>query len=459
MITIKLPITLNEEDSALLTKLRQQQSTVVRASSKMFDSGFTQKEIRLKLKEYNLPDIDSWIIQSGISSGNAVHTKNKGEKFISGGKYSYKQYLYGNITKAELKQKRLSPYSVIGESPNKGNRKFDLDVKNNNIIFKPFKGKKIELKLPKLKKNIKRKLMAVDELSNDKQMPFTVELFHDNILISFELNEVKRLQSIIKRPLTNNVTRDKAKNKLATMLNPRNSKRVLGIDQNPNYIGLSVIEFDDNDQFKIIHKEVVEFNHLNRRSNKSSKHKLSKYIKNKKKHELIEICKYIANLTNHYDCCKLVLEELNFKDSNNKGKEFNRLCKNNWHRELLTNNLTKRCEELNIEVVNINPAHTSLIGNIIHGNDSCPDMVAASIEIARRGYNKFKKGWFYPKLETRHINNRWKEEVCVDDVDSWKELSSKIKNSKVKYRVSLDETKEFYRFSYSKRKLNRLIFV
>ena len=48
------------------------------------------------------------------------------------------------------------------------------------------------------------------------------------------------------------------------------------------------------------------------------------------------------------------------------------------------------------EVVEINPCYTSQIGNIIYGNESTPDMVAASIEIARRGFKKFEKGWFYP---------------------------------------------------------------
>lgn len=48
------------------------------------------------------------------------------------------------------------------------------------------------------------------------------------------------------------------------------------------------------------------------------------------------------------------------------------------------------------QIVEVNAAYTSIIGNIVHGNENCPDMIAASIEIARRGYKKFEKGWFYP---------------------------------------------------------------
>jgi predicted transposase len=64
--------------------------------------------------------------------------------------------------------------------------------------------------------------------------------------------------------------------------------------------------------------------------------------------------------------------------------------------------------------------------------------VSASIEIARRGYKKFTKGWFWPKLPNiDQLSNQWKEEV-KGSLDSWKELISQIKNSKVKYRVPLE---------------------
>ena len=53
-------------------------------------------------------------------------------------------------------------------------------------------------------------------------------------------------------------------------------------------------------------------------------------------------------------------------------------------------------------MVEVNAAYSSIIGNFIHGSDHCPDMVAASIEIARRAYHRFQKGWIYPKI----VNNQ-----------------------------------------------------
>ena len=38
----------------------------------------------------------------------------------------------------------------------------------------------------------------------------------------------------------------------------------MGIDLNPNYIGISVIEFDRKDNFEVIHKEVIELTDFNK---------------------------------------------------------------------------------------------------------------------------------------------------------------------------------------------------
>lgn len=76
-------------------------------------------------------------------------------------------------------------------------------------------------------------------------------------------------------------------------------------------------------------------------------------------------------------------------------------------------------------------------------------MVAASIEIARRGYKKFEKEWFYPHFDNEKIqkqiwNLRKKEIICKSA--SWKELFKEIKELGNKwYRFQLDETKAVFR--------------
>ena len=81
-------------------------------------------------------------------------------------------------------------------------------------------------------------------------------------------------------------------------------------------------------------------------------------------------------------------------------------------------------------------------------------MVAASIEIARRGYKKFEKGWFYPQFEIEKIqkqlsNLKKKEIICTSK--SWKELYSETKESNNKwFRFQLNENDAVFRKFYCK---------
>ena len=68
------------------------------------------------------------------------------------------------------------------------------------------------------------------------------------------------------------------------------------------------------------------------------------------------------------------------------------------------------------------------------------DSINASIEIARRGFEiiikKNKKG-FYPDLLVKH---QWKE--MATKYKNWIEFFIQIKNSKLKYRVSLEDCRK-----------------
>ena len=218
--------------------------------------------------------------------------------------------------------------------------------------------------------------------------------------------------------------------------------RVLGIDQNPNYIGLSIIEFIDEVNFKVIYKQVFDLSKLTKKSGKSSNNNKSKYLVNKRKFEILNLAYEIDNLVNYWKCKKVVVEDLNFK-SNLSGRSLNRLCKNSWDRCLFENKLKMLSKLHGYEVVEINPCYTSQLGNIIYGDENTPDMVAASIEIARRGFKKYQKSWFYPSFNKSlsRINEQWKQTLSDNFIKDWKGLFQLIKESKLKYRISLDSCK------------------
>jgi hypothetical protein len=82
--------------------------------------------------------------------------------------------------------------------------------------------------------------------------------------------------------------------------------------------------------------------------------------------------------------------------------------------------------------------YSSFIGNLQH--DSF-DPVNAATEICRRGFNfvirKNKK--FYPAFEFKSsFLEQWKQ-TEMNDLNGWKEFFKVFKNSKLKYRVSLED--------------------
>lgn len=128
----------------------------------------------------------------------------------------------------------------------------------------------------------------------EKKLPVTFRLKKDKIYISYDEKIVEKEKQF--KGLFQN--------------------RILGIDLNPNYFGLSILEFNQKDKFKILHKEVIDLN------------KLQKKSKNKIHFELYEINHAIMRLCKAWHVAKLAVEDLKFK-KNNKfwNKDLNRLCK------------------------------------------------------------------------------------------------------------------------------------
>lgn len=407
MKTIKLPYKTTED----LTAILKQYSNVVRYSYNRFLDCKTEKDIRELSKSLNSIDLlNSWLIQCGIKDGKAIQTRFKNEKVVFGGKYNLKNRLKNKIIKEEYQLKRQCPINIQGEELKQGNRSFNLDIiENNQIIFKLNKNKHIELKLPNLRNNIKKELFKLQQLNEVKQSQkgYTYSIRFDlkNIYISFE--EFKE------EPI-----------KL-------NENRYLGIDLNPDTIGISILENN-----KVIHNQEFSLKPIFSKilSEKlSSKSDRMKYFQNKLKFETFEISKSISLLAKQFNCKSVFIEDLHFKSSS-EIKISNRKNKNLWKRELFVINLTKRLNIIGIKLYSVNPVYSSFIGNLMY---EYTDAINASIEIARRGYEyriKKNKTGFYPKLLVKH---QWKE--MATKFTDWKKFFIEIKNLKLKYRVSLNE--------------------
>ena len=360
-------------------------------------------------------ELGSWFRQSGLMLAKSIHAKNKDKKVVFGGKINLLKRAQGKLSKEEWRAKRLLPLNVQGESNAQGNRHFKLDIiESNTIIFNPKRGIRFTLELPKLKRNYLNKLSLLEASAKLKLQPFQVQLTDKHIFISFE--EVK-----VPKKLHNTI-----------------ENRYLGIDLNPGSIGVSIIECL-HDQTKVIHAQEFMVQGLLKgvKSLKvASSNPKFKKANNKLNFETIEISKTISELAVQYQCKGIFIEDLNFKGILDN-KHLNRNNKNLWKRGSLTANLEKRCKLANLTFYKVSPQYSSQIGNLMYGFS---DPINASIEIARRGaqviFEKTKaKRKFYPDFDISLLKDQWKEQF--KGCKNWKEVFLQIKNSELKYRVSI----------------------
>ncbi len=142
-------------------------------------------------------------------------------------------------------------------------------------------------------------------MCNEKKLPLTVRVKNDIIYLTYDETIVEKEKQF--KNLFQN--------------------RILGIDLNPNYFGISVIEFDKDDSYRILHKEVIDISELQEQS------------RNKIHFELYEIGHHILNLCKHWHCSKLAMEDLKFPKNKFWSKKLNKLCKNNFRYSRIKNHL------------------------------------------------------------------------------------------------------------------------
>ena len=403
----------------------------------------SQKDIKQQVKQLNNVNLlDSWFVQC------IFYDIPKKQKIIFGGKKNYFQRLKNNISKEQFKLKRLSPIYSIGEVVNKsvkGNRKFHIEQDLENILFKPNKLTKINLQLIGLNKR-KQILSKLYQKQERKEIKIAYKLDLEYIYIIFEETDIYNYETkFIKN-------------------------RVLSLDLNPNYIGWSIVDWKSEAEFNVIKSGVYsikklndkDFNLKNKGYNSDSKER--KYISDKRNFETIQIVKNIINKSIYYKCQLISIEDLNIKTSDKElGKRFNKLVNNSWCRNTFVNNLTKRCNIHNIKLLKVKSEYSSFIGNFLYRHLNLPDMVLASIEIGRRGYEfynqyiskvkEIKKNIIRPnlsmfnKLYLKSLEEFKLQPIYKDLI----ELYNFFKKSKLKYRLSIDDFNlQFSRFTSSK---------
>ena len=443
MQVLKIKYQTDDQSLNIIQNYMRQYSSVQHFVYNRINDGKSQKDIKQQIKTLNnINLLDSWFIQCSF------YDIPKVDKVIFGGKKNYFQRLKNNISKEEFKLKRLSPIYSIGEVVNKsvkGNRKFHIEQDLENIIFKPNKSTKINLKLIGLNKR-KQILSKLYQKQERKEIKIAYKLDLEYIYVIFEENDVYNYETkFIKN-------------------------RVLALDLNPNYIGWSIVDWKSESEFDVIKSGVYSIKKLNDKDfnlkNKgySTDSKERKYISDKRNFESIQIVKNIVNKSIYYKCQIISIEDLSIKSLDKElGKRFNKLVNNSWCRNAFVNNLTKRCNIHNIKLLKVKPDYSSFIGNFLYRSLHLPDMVLASIEIGRRGYEFYNQYISKTKEIKKNIvrpNLSMFNKLYLKSLEEFKlqpiykdliELYYFFKKSKIKYRLSIDSFNlQFSRFTSDK---------
>jgi hypothetical protein len=144
---------------------------------------------------------------------------------------------------------------------------------------------------------------------------------------------------------------------------------------------------------------------------------------------------------------------------------------NYWLRNLIINNIKKRCNIIGIKTIEVLPQYSSFIGQMNNPDDV--DSIASAIELNRRAvlFDKIyvkkelpRQEILYPKFDIGSLATRWKETLknTSNNIKSWKDMYSLFKKSKTSYRFLFDLNKiqvNSFRLCSIKSYINLYVFI
>lgn len=363
------------------------------------------------------------------------------DKEIFGGRGLREKFLNKKITKEDYRKGRHIPLTLLGASCDpKGNRKFKLNITNNQVIFQPKKGLQHKLEVFGMSQKQRKNLEILQSKCELNKAYFNCSFDHEHVYLSYDETSVDYRPI---KPISN---------------------RILSIDMNPNYIAFVVSDYNREDRSRTVHKEVISMKGINFMKHpgysslsKEDKKMFNRYKDSKLKTELCEVSKYISDLAAHYKCETVAIEKLKIEPSDKKkGRLFNKLCNNSWKRTTFVNNLTKRLNIYNIRLQEVIAQYSSFIGQFNHPEEI--DSVAAAIEIGRRA-NLFIRTYIkkenlslegevkkvdivYPRFPPiEPAMDHWKKKLPgCETATSWKSLYGRVKEAELRYRTLFDDS-------------------
>lgn len=331
---------------------------------------------------------------------------------------------FGN--KKAWTESRLLPLVFYGETARKGNRFFDLKGLADGTLKFNLESTSVKISISINTRKHRDVIREIHRMVMNKELAATIKLSHNKLWMTYDESILCGTKLDIKA-FYQEIRHVKDKDERRQLIHGRHKRhegelkhgtmdRVLSIDLNPDGIGCCILEGN-----KIVHKEYYDLSRI--------------FGAAKRRHETSIVVKDIFRKIHHFRCHSIAVEELNLKPEDIGNRTANRKINNLWNRALISELIQRRCNENGIIRIDVNPVYTSFIGNIMHNEF---DPIAASIEIGRRGINKYSKGGFYPELDFTYFIND-KRYDAIKGCPTWKDLFSIFVTSKWSYRRKLKQ--------------------
>lgn len=446
MQTIRIPWRASETDRARIAEWQRARAAATRTAYTNA-KGKTEKELRNFLKvRFPKHPLGSWDLHCAAREGLRLHAAVPDGTMVFGGKPALLRRQKGLIDNTEWRSRRHGrALEIIGDRTKKGNRHFRIseDARTCKVTFLK---KEAVLNLPEMSGKQGRLLRSIAKLADARQISVTFTLGRTHLSVTFDEMDLRKLEpgqtlEQVKiaeqgKSRKGRKRKDASTHSAAHQIKHIPSKewpvhpewrdsvpdvttRAIGIDLNPSWIGISVVEAGkdqtDLEQIKVLdhqlHKIAVPFG-----ADQSMQQTMA------------NVAAKIINLARAWNVGLIVHEDglgkLTWSKKSRKTQTINY-----WSRNALLSGLARRCRLAGIQLQAVWGGYSSTIGNLFF---DLPDACGAAAEIARRGITaragiKDRLPAVPPQLDRR----RWKDDeprIDLDQAETWQEIHRKIKS-------------------------------
>jgi hypothetical protein len=488
MQTISIPWKAScAEDAELIALWQRTMAAMVRTGYAAGDS-LSAKEIEVVIKN-RFPDqpLGSWAAHCAAMEAASWRKKVSDGTLVFGGKANLRRRTKGLISNEEWKSLRQNrALSIIGDRTRWGNRHFRLSADGRTCKV-DFLKQSVTLQLPEMSGKYGKLLRAISILTDACQISVQFSLSKNKLSITFNPMDLRKLPSgktleDVKiseqgKGRRGRKRKDASTHYAVTRIRhvpcrpvhpewrdplPVKTNRTIGLDLNPEWIGISVIEVSGDPQ-SMDSVKILDHKLHNIRIPLSSPGEAMSQV-------MAFVASNVISMARAWNCGTIFYEDGlgKLRWSKKKNKHLKTLqTLNYWSRNKLIGGLIRRCQLSGIKIRSIWGGYSTTIGNLIF---DLPDACASAAEIARRGYAStcgIKDR--LPLVPVQVASRRWKDETlptalaeALASADRWDAIHRAIKTAKcIGYRrlhPSLLEMKPGRLFSYGNRgyAVNRL---